>query len=590
MRSRALPILILCVAATLSAATHAATPPRWPLDLATRYLTGNFMEPRDGRFHTGLDLKTNSRTGYAVRAVADGWISRLKVAETGYGKAVYLTCPGGTTYVYAHLERLADPLRERVRDAQVRLGRYAVDLELGPDEIPVRRGAVLALSGQSGTDGPHLHFEVRGGDGQVRDPLAWGFAVPDSLPPEILAVRAVPLDAPEATLLVAGDTPLGGRLPDLVAGAGRVRFAARVVERSDALRYRLGPWRISLTMDGDEVFAARNDSQASDRNGQQRLEYAQTDLGWERWLAREPRLPLAGRSGAGWFDAGVLAPGDHALRLAAEDRAGNRSAVAWRLFVPAAPADTARWRGWPEGPAVLGDPWRMTAPTVDVVASPVGLERRCGPLDAPAPADRRRLTGLVTLGDPVQWRTRRAVLLDPVTVVLPGGALPDDPAAVFASDVAVYRLEDGAWTYAAAPRRLENGPGFPLERPGVYRLLRDTAPPVIATATVETILVAATVRRRHGIALPRWPEVRIPVGDHGSGIAWGDIAVELDGSPLVVEPDPPRDRILVELPDETAAGEHRLRVRARDRAGHERTATLVLTLMSAGVPPASRDP
>ena len=68
-----------------------------------------------------------------------------------------------------------------------------------------------------------------------------GFAVPDDLPPEILAVRAVDLAAPGAATLRWGDgaAPLQGRLPDLFLTHGQVRFTARIVERSDRLRYRL---------------------------------------------------------------------------------------------------------------------------------------------------------------------------------------------------------------------------------------------------------------------------------------------------------------------------------------------------------------
>ena len=78
---------------------------RWPLDLPTRYLTSNFMEYRSGRFHAGLDLKTQSRTGFAARAVEDGSIVRVRATPFAYGRAVYLLGNSGRTYVYAHLSR-----------------------------------------------------------------------------------------------------------------------------------------------------------------------------------------------------------------------------------------------------------------------------------------------------------------------------------------------------------------------------------------------------------------------------------------------------------------------------------------------------
>ena len=58
-------------------------------------LSGNFGELRGSHFHAGLDLKTNLTIGKPVYASADGYVSRLKVAHFGYGKALYLTHQGG---------------------------------------------------------------------------------------------------------------------------------------------------------------------------------------------------------------------------------------------------------------------------------------------------------------------------------------------------------------------------------------------------------------------------------------------------------------------------------------------------------------
>ena len=60
---------------------------RAPLDLAP-VISGSFGEIRGNHFHSGLDYKTNQREGYPVYAVADGYISRLRVSATGFGNAV----------------------------------------------------------------------------------------------------------------------------------------------------------------------------------------------------------------------------------------------------------------------------------------------------------------------------------------------------------------------------------------------------------------------------------------------------------------------------------------------------------------------
>ena len=557
--------------------------PHWPLGLTTRYLTGNFMEPRGGRFHAGLDLKTNSRNGYPVHAVRDGWVARIRCSPTGYGKAIYLRGDDGLTYVYGHLDRLADALRDRVRAAQERRGTYAVDLHLDPGALPVRRGEVLALSGQTASLGPHLHFEVRGADGQPVDPQAHGFAVADTMAPEILAVRVVNLDGAGPPSLVHGDgtRALTGRLPEVRVGHGRVRLSARVVERSDHLRYRLGPRRLELRVDGEPVLVARNDSLRWEHNRHQRLEYLVTDLGRERWLWTDPRCALAGRRTDPWLTAAVVPPGRHDLELVASDRAGNTSRVRWTLVV-ADPGDdpAAGWGGWTAGPDVRREPWQVDLghPELERGRTPEGLAWACAPLDAATPVAAPQLTGLQPLATPWQLRAdqRRPLLEDP-HVALPPAALPrsatwrDDPA------VGLYQLDDGAWEHVDRPAA--DGTVV-LPGAGVYAVLRDVAPPVIAPAAAQTRLVRREATRRHGIALPRWPVFRLPVGDHGSGVDWRTLAVTLDGAALIAEPDPPRDRILVELPDGLAPGRHRLAVTVADRAGQRASAEVVLELVA----------
>ncbi len=119
-------------------------------------------------------------------------------------------------------------------------------------------------------------------------------------------------------------------------------------------------------------------------------------------------------------------------------------------------------------------------------------------------------------------------------------------------------------------------------------MLRDTAPPVIATRAVAARLEERPPRRDHGVSQPRWPVLRVPLGDHGSGIEWDSLRVRLDDRPLVVEPDAPRDRILVEFPDDLPAGRHRIVVSVADRVGLESHAVLDLVLQNHAAVEGSR--
>ncbi len=66
--------------------------------------SGNFGELRPNHFHAGFDLKTMQKEGLKVHAVADGYVSRIKISTFGNGKAIYITHPNGFTSVYGHLQ------------------------------------------------------------------------------------------------------------------------------------------------------------------------------------------------------------------------------------------------------------------------------------------------------------------------------------------------------------------------------------------------------------------------------------------------------------------------------------------------------
>ncbi|MEZ4388372.1 MAG: M23 family metallopeptidase [Candidatus Krumholzibacteriia bacterium] len=572
-------VLWLVLVATAVAADG---PYAWPLDLPTRYLTSNFLETRGGRFHTGIDLKTEERTGVAVRAVADGWISRIKFAPTGYGKALYLTDATGRTFVYAHLERLADPLRERVRREQADRGRYRVDLMLAPGELPVRRDEVLALSGQTATTGPHLHFEVRDADGSPLNPRRHGFASVDSLPPDILAVRV--WWGNRSYCAGDGTVPLHGALPTLRLPAGELGVSARLVERSDPLRYRLEPYRISLGVDGWGVVGAGcNERLRWADVRRERVVFRETELGREQvfWTPR---------AGGDWTGSGhgPGRPDDppgtrRTYRLAAEDAAGNRSEVWWDVIVDPEAADV----GSPGGRAATAAEVAADQPAsiLDLGAAVYGEAETAGGgggsvgiLRAPLVAG--EVPPFEPLGEPVWYLPEHPFPYEHLVEPCPWCSRRWPASATRRWRSTGIRA---GWTYEAAPERRDGRWTFPLDNPGAHLLGRDTTPPVIDGPRRRTVPAADGPRRRHGIGLARWELVPVTLTDGASGIDWDAVTVLLDGVPLVAEPDAPRDRLLIELPDALPPGEHRLTVTACDLAGLTTEATLTVRL-TAGPP------
>lgn len=157
------------------------------------YLSGNFGEIRDNHFHSGIDIKTQGVTGKIIRAVADGYVSRIAVSPTGYGNALYIHHPDGMTSVYGHLERFNDEIAEYVRDVQYKRESFPVDLYLSRWQFPVNQGEIIAYSGNSGSSaGPHLHFELR--EQATQNPvnvIAGGYldGIEDTIPPRLVKLR-----------------------------------------------------------------------------------------------------------------------------------------------------------------------------------------------------------------------------------------------------------------------------------------------------------------------------------------------------------------------------------------------------------------
>ncbi|WP_316841626.1 M23 family metallopeptidase [Pedobacter gandavensis] len=239
---------------------------RSPLDIVPPALAGSFGELRPNHFHSGMDFRTNQREGYPVYAIADGYVSRLRVQNSGFGLAVYLTHPNGYTSVYGHLSRFNPKIGQQVKTTQYQKKSYEIDEFPSATLIPVRKGDIIAYTGNTGSSGgPHLHFEIRDTKTEATiNPQLFGFEIPDNIPPVIYAMYVYRLNqkpfnelTPKQYFQVVG---AGGKYAlnqvNTINLAGEVGFGVISTDKHNGASGTNGVYSIELEMDGKIVFTS----------------------------------------------------------------------------------------------------------------------------------------------------------------------------------------------------------------------------------------------------------------------------------------------------------------------------------------------
>lgn len=150
-------------------------------------LSGTFGEFRSNHFHAGLDIRTQGRQGLKVKSAQSGWINRIKISTSGYGKALYIQHYDGTTSVYAHLKNFAPKIESYVKERQYKKESYTINLFPKSEVLKVTTGELIGYSGNTGGSyGPHLHFEIRNsGNQNPINPMAYPLEIKDSQRPQI---------------------------------------------------------------------------------------------------------------------------------------------------------------------------------------------------------------------------------------------------------------------------------------------------------------------------------------------------------------------------------------------------------------------
>jgi hypothetical protein len=235
----------------------------WPLKLEPD-IASRFGDCRSGHWHSGIDCRTQGRTGFKVFAVESGYIFKVRTGFWGYGKSLYLKLSDGNLIVYGHLQGFTPEIDRFIYNQQMSQKKYYQEIEFKPSQFPVRKGDVVAISGQTGVGFPHLHMEIRDKDNIPINPQKSYYHLPDNGAPIIVKVAVKRFF--EYGINNYHDLefiPVSGRngeysISDTVAIYNQTVLAINAYDQGSGFSY--GIYHGSLSIDGNEIFAFTRDS------------------------------------------------------------------------------------------------------------------------------------------------------------------------------------------------------------------------------------------------------------------------------------------------------------------------------------------
>ena len=238
-----------------------------PFDFPITF-SGNFGEIRANHFHGGLDFKTGGTIGKPVRALADGYISRIRVTH-GSGYVLDVAYDNGYSTINRHLSAFVGDVARRVEDLQYEKESWEVEITPEPDEYPVKAGQIIALSGNTGYSfGPHLHLDmIETATDEYIDPLPFFMdKVKDKTAPRAEGIMLFP--QPGKGVVEGKQTrrafPAHPTKP--IIAWGLIGAGIRAYDYMDGVQNKYGVKAVILEVDGEEVFRSTVDRFAYEEN------------------------------------------------------------------------------------------------------------------------------------------------------------------------------------------------------------------------------------------------------------------------------------------------------------------------------------
>jgi murein DD-endopeptidase MepM/ murein hydrolase activator NlpD len=236
---------------------------RNPLDIPS-VLAGTFGELRSNHFHAGIDIKTQQKEGLNVYAVADGYVSRIKIALWGYGKVIYINHPNGYTSVYAHLSKFENGIETYVKKIQYKKESYETgNIFPKKGEILVKKGQIIAFTGSTGGFvAPHLHYEIRDTKTEkIINPFLFGINVKDTIAPRIKGLLVYPLSDSSRVNQNINKSLLAFKkvkeylyTTNRISAKGPIGFGINVYDQLNGAYNKNGVYSIEMKVNGHKVY------------------------------------------------------------------------------------------------------------------------------------------------------------------------------------------------------------------------------------------------------------------------------------------------------------------------------------------------
>ncbi len=250
-------------------------------------LAANFGELRTNHFHMGLDIRTQQRENLPVYAAADGYISRVRVAEGGFGNALYVTHPAGYTTLYAHLNTFSPEVEDYLKVQQYKNQKWEIDLRPEKGEFKVSKGQFIAYSGNTGaSQGPHLHFEIYDDKtGLNLNPELFGLPINDNIAPKFYGLYlydrrySTYLAPPEDISIYARGNTYSARQGIIETGTQLISFGIRAEDKNNDSPFMFGIFQAELWMDDTLLHAFQMNN-----IGYENTRYINASMDYNKWM------------------------------------------------------------------------------------------------------------------------------------------------------------------------------------------------------------------------------------------------------------------------------------------------------------------